>query len=238
MRDLVGVSEMKVLVAENEKQTLKLLSEILEKEGFLVLAAENGHDALELYKTEKPDFVCLDIMMPELNGYDVCKRIRENDSQTPIIFISGRTESMDRVVGLDYGADDYIIKPFDVYEVIARIRAITRRCLSENANNKDSYSSEFTMGDLSIIPGQLKALRGDEEISLSLRDVKILSLLNSKKGNYVDRNELLDVCWGEHIMPESRTVDWHISQLRKKVEIDPQNPTLIRTVHGIGYIYE
>ena len=229
---------MKVLIAENEKQTLNLLGEILRKEGFDVLEAENGEEAFALYEKDSPDFVCLDVMMPGMSGIDVCKKIRQNDAITPIIFISAKDEAIDKILGLEMGADDYIIKPFNIHEVLTRIRTVARRCLQVKAVEDNQDDESFQLADVIVTPNNLRAARGDNVIDLSLRDVKILRLLYKNRNQIVDRNTLLDVAWGEHIMPESRTVDWHISQLRKKVEPDPKEPVIIQTVHGVGYKYE
>lgn len=231
---------MKVLVAENEVQTLNLLSEILKKEGFEVLGAEDGENALKLYNANQPDFVCLDVMMPGMSGIDVCREIRKTNATIPIIFISAKGETIDKILGLEMGGDDYIIKPFDIHEVITRIRTVARRCLNAQAANQDSpvKNESFKLADILVTPNSLRAERDGHMIDLSLRDVKILQLLYNNRNQIVDRNTLLDVAWGEHIMPESRTVDWHISQLRKKIEPDPKEPVIIQTVHGVGYKYE
>jgi two-component system alkaline phosphatase synthesis response regulator PhoP len=226
---------MKVLVAENHHQTLTYLCDLLEKDGFKTVSADNGADALKHYKTGQFDFICLDIMMPDINGYDVCREIRKTDTVTPIIFISSKTETVDKVLGLEMGADDYIVKPFDIHEVVARMRAVARRCLSRQSPEK--ACKDFLISDLKIFPNVLKAERNGAAIDLSLREIKILQLMYNKRNQIVDRNDLLDYCWGAHIMPESRTVDWHISQLRKRIEIDPKDPKIILTVHGVGYKY-
>jgi two-component system, OmpR family, alkaline phosphatase synthesis response regulator PhoP len=227
---------VKVLVVENNIQFLDHLCELLDKEGFQTIKAADGDEALKAYNAEKPDFICLDIMMPDKSGYDVCREIRKDDIDTPIIFISSKSETIDKVLGLEIGADDYIVKPFDIHEVKARIRAIARRCLSRT--KPESQNEQFKMGDLVIYPNKLKADKKGASIDLSIRDIQILQLLHDNRNNVIDRNDLLDHCWGAHIMPESRTVDWHISQLRKRIEDDPKNPMIIKTVHGVGYKYE
>lgn len=229
---------MKVLVVENNQQILQQLCDILEKEGYQVLKAEDGAVALELYRGQPPDFICLDIMMPGISGYDVCREIRKTDSKTPVVFISAKSETVDKVVGLEVGADDYIVKPFDVVEVVARIRAITRRCIAVRSVPDNSSGDAFTLGDIKVMPRELRAEKQGKIIDLSLRDLKILRLFHDNKGKVIDRDMLLDHCWGTHIMPESRTVDWHISQLRKKIEKDPAKPEIIKTLHGAGYKYE
>jgi DNA-binding response OmpR family regulator len=227
---------MKVLIAEDDAHIRNGLAEILQGEGYDTLTAHDGKEALTLFKQHKPDFVCLDIMMPGANGYDVCREIRKTDMAVPVIFISAKSEEVDKVLGLELGADDYILKPFGVREVVARIRAVTRRCMA--AKNGDRPAAPFTMGDLEVSPAQLRARRGETAIDLSLRDVRILSLLHRQQGSVVDRDTFFNECWGLDYMPNSRTLDQHISQLRKRIEVDPKNPEIIRTVHGVGYRYD
>jgi DNA-binding response OmpR family regulator len=227
---------MRVLVAEDDPHTRRGLVEILRCEGYQVVEAEDGLAAWEAFESLPPDFVCLDIMMPKMNGYDVCRRIRAARPAVPIVFLSAKSDEVDKVLGLELGADDFIVKPFGVKEVVARIRAITRRCFA--AGQAGRSRSSFQMGDLQVYPSQLRARRGDGSIELSLRDVQILELLYRHAGEVVDRNTLFNHAWGEDYLPNSRTLDQHISQLRKRVEIDPKQPRLIRTVHGAGYRYE
>ncbi|MCL4694972.1 MAG: response regulator transcription factor [Candidatus Hydrogenedentes bacterium] len=227
---------MKVLIAEDDAHIRNGLAEILRDEGYETLTARDGREALALFKQQTPDFICLDIMMPGVNGYDVCREIRKESAAVPIVFISAKSEEVDKVLGLELGADDYILKPFGVREVVARIRAVTRRCFATKPGAQ--LEEPFVMGDLEIVPSQLRARRGDEAIDLSLRDVRILSLLHLNRGSVVGRNTFFDECWGMDHMPNSRTLDQHISQLRKRIERDPKNPEIIRTVHGVGYRYD
>ena len=227
---------MKVLVAEDDQLIRNGLAEILKREGYSVVQAEDGENALELFRLESPDFVCLDIMMPKISGYDACKKMRAARPQIPIIFISAKSEEIDKVVGLEMGADDYIVKPFGVKEVIARIRAVTRRCYA--ATEEPTSESVFRMGDLEVSPRELRARRGDTTIELSLRDIKILQLLCEHRGEAVHRHTIFDHCWGEMYFPNSRTLDQHISQLRKRIEVSPKDPKIIRTVHGVGYRFD
>jgi DNA-binding response OmpR family regulator len=196
------------------------------------VTAKDGREAIALVEREKPDFICLDIMMPGINGYDVCREIRKKNPAVPIIFISAKSEEIDKIVGLELGADDFIVKPFGVKEVVARIRAVTRRCLAQTA------SAAFTMGDLTVRPEELRAQRGRTVIDLSLRDVKILALLQQHQGKVVTRDMFFNACWGLEHIPNSRTLDQHIAQLRKRIERDPKNPAIIATVHGVGYRYD
>lgn len=227
---------MKVLIAEDDPNTRRGLEEILEAEGYQTVAADNGGEALRLFKAESPDFVCLDIMMPGASGYDVCREIRRIDPAVPVIFISAKSEEIDKVVGLELGADDFIVKPFGVREVVARIRAVTRRRFA--ATPAASQPASFRIGDLEVFPAELRARRGAQVIELSLRDVGMLALLRKNRGSVVGRDQFFRECWGRDHIPNSRTLDQHIAQLRKRIEADPRNPSIVQTVHGAGYRYD
>lgn len=228
---------MKVLIAEDDINILEGLQRLLEKEGYNTVAAANGAIAVDKYRDENPDFVILDIMMPELNGYDVCKEIRKSDATIPIIFLSAKSEEIDRVIGLELGADDFISKPFGTRELMARVRAVSRRALAQKPQN-DSFEESFTMGNLTVRCSELRAERGDLVVDIGPRDVEILRLLKENRGKVVTRNMLFDRCWGEDFFGSTRTVDQHISQLRKKIETNPKEPQIIITVHGSGYRFE
>jgi DNA-binding response OmpR family regulator len=225
---------MKVLIAEDDRLTREGLVEILETEGYRVIAAVDGTDAIRRFQEERPEFVCLDIMMPGRSGYEACRAIRAISAEVPIIFISAKAEEFDRLVGFELGADDFIVKPFSLREVVARVRAVARRCCAR----QPEAPAEFEIGGLRVIPVELRAWRGEHCIELSPRDVRILQLLNEHAGQALDRNTIFRHGWGEDYFPNSRTLDQHISQLRKRVELDPKNPVLIKTVHGVGYRYD
>jgi DNA-binding response OmpR family regulator len=225
----------KILIAEDDDHTRDALREVLTMEGYEVIAASDGLQAVDFFRAENPDFVCLDVMMPGLNGYEVCKQIRKQDEKVPILFLTAKAEEIDTVLGLELGADDYMTKPFGVKEIIARIRAILRRTASRGGGRSDD---DFTMDDLRIVPTELRAYREKNEIQLSPRDVKVLRLLFERRGKVIDRNTLADEVWGVDYFPESRALDQHISQLRKRIEKDPSQPRIIRTVHGAGYRFE
>ncbi|MFT4547169.1 MAG: DNA-binding response OmpR family regulator [Verrucomicrobiales bacterium] len=230
---------MKVLIAEDDPNTRAGLEEIISSEGYETHAASNGSQALALFKEHNPDVVCLDIMMPELSGYDVCKEIRKTHPLTGILFISAKSEEIDTVLGLELGADDYIVKPFGVKSVIARIRAVTRRVIaSRNTHLKQARTVDFFMTDLRIAPEELRAYRDEIVVELSLRDLQILTLLHRERGKAVDRDTLFEKCWDYNFIPNSRCLDQHISQLRKRIELDHRSPQIIKTVHGVGYRYE
>jgi two-component system alkaline phosphatase synthesis response regulator PhoP len=225
---------MKVLIAEDDRFTREGLTEVLEGKGFQAVAAIDLAEAVRLFQQECPDFVCLDIMMPGRSGYEVCRAIRVQSADVPINFISAKAEEFDRLVGFELGADDFIVKPFRVREVISRVRAVARRCCAR----QPVLPVEFEMRNLRIIPAELRAKRDQDVIELSPRDVRILQLLHDHAGQALDRNTIFRVGWGEDYFPNSRTLDQHISQLRKRIEPDPRHPTLIQTVPGVGYRFD
>ena len=226
---------MKILIVEDDDNIRLGLVEALSREGYDLIAAENGKVALHLYDVEQPDFIILDIMMPEMDGYSVCREIRKSDERIPIVFLSAKDAEIDRVVGLELGADDYISKPFGVHEIRARIKAIAKRCLRDKPEGLDTG---FAFGDLTVSPRELCAWRGGERLELSLREVRILECLYQNRNKVVTRDMLFNAAWGYEHMPNSRTLDQHISKLRKVIELDPNEPVLIRTVHGAGYRYQ
>ncbi len=225
---------MKVLIAEDDRFTREGLAELLRSEGYSVITASSGEQAILDFKKHAPEFVCLDVMMPGQSGYEVCRAIRSHSPTVPIIFISAKSEEPDRLAGFDAGADDFIVKPFSVREVVARVRAVARRCLAV----QPLQANPFKMNDLHVVPAELRARRGETVIELSPRDIKILQLLHDHRGKALDRNMIFNYAWGEDYFPNSRTLDQHISQLRKRVEKDASDPQLIRTVHGVGYRFD
>lgn len=225
---------VKILIAEDDPLTRQGLAEILLAEGYEVVQAADGQEAVERFTAEPPDLVCLDVMMPRMNGYDVCRRIRAENDRVPVVFISAKSEEIDTVLGLELGADDFLVKPFGVKEVVARVRAVLRRC----RDPQTATAKSFWLGDLQVFPAQLRARRDDQTLELTARDVKLLQLFHDRQGQVLDRNTLFNHCWGEDYFPNSRTLDQHISQLRKRIETNPKAPRLICTVHGVGYRYD
>lgn len=227
---------MKVLIAEDDHHMRQGIKQILEDEGYEVLAAVDGEEALSMYCDVRPSFVFLDIMMPKMNGYDVCREIRKQDKDVPIVFLSAKSEEIDKVLGLELGADDYVMKPFGMKELVARVRAISRRCFASRPVADEAEA--FRLGDLEVLPSELRARRADRTVELSLREVSLLRVFAQNPGVVLDRDRLFRTCWGGAAYPNSRTLDQHISKLRKKVELDPKVPVLIRTVHGAGYRHD
>lgn len=236
---------MKVLVAENNPVNMKLLCDILEKEGYKTIKAVNGKEALALYRQHDPDFICLDINMEESSGYSVCSEIRKSDTETPIVFISSKSSEESKKLGFDVGADDFIVKPYEPKEVAIRIRSVARRCIARDTPQK--RNDTFILRHVVVYPQQLRAECGEDSTAgvamststdLSLREVKILQLFHDNKGKVITTAMLLDYCWGSSSTTDDKMVDRHIEQLRKKIEIDPAALAIIRTVPGSGYKFE
>lgn len=221
---------MKILVAEDDPVTRESIVTSLEREGFSVVGVADGESALQAFAAEKPDLVCLDIMMPERDGFSVCREIRGQGSDVPIVFLSAKNEEIDVVVGLELGADDFIRKPFGKRELIARIRGALRR-----AQGKSVEKTSFSFGCWEVFPKELRATDSEQDIELTPREIAILELLQRRVGEVVSRDDLLNECWGMDYYPESRTLDQHISKLRKKLQDDPEAAVLIETIRGVGY---
>lgn len=231
----------KILVAEDDRHTRAALQELLRDEGFDVAVASNGLTAMEMLQDRTFDMVCLDVMMPIKSGFDVCRQIRKTDPDTPIIFITAKGEEIDKVLGFEIGADDYISKPFGSHEVLARVKAVLRRCQRTTSTTESidpTSHGSFWMGDLQVIPSKMRATRGKESVELTSRELQILVLLHDAGGDVVHRRVLFENCWGYDRAPSSRTVDQTVSQLRKRIELDPKHPKIIQTVYGVGYRYE
>jgi len=226
---------MKILIAEDDSNLRAGLVELLALEGLDCIVAEDGEAAWGAFSEEKPALCLFDVMMPRLDGLKLCRRIRETDTQTPILLLSARGAEIDRVVGLEIGADDYISKPFSARELVARIKAALRRNAKPAAT---APGQDFRMGDLAIDPAALRATRGDRAIDLAPRELAVLQALHARKGKAVSRDDLFDLAWGRGYMPNSRALDQYVSSLRKKIELDPTRPRIIQTVHGVGYRYD
>lgn len=232
---------MKLLIAEDDNDTREGLKEIFNAEGYEVFTASNGQQAVRLFLEHRPDLVCLDIMMPGKSGYDVCRAIRKADNGVPMLFLSAKSEEIDTVLGLELGADDYMVKPFGVRELTARVKALLRRrepSLTTVPELADEKRNDFTIADLTVCPGELRAYRGDDPINLTERELRILSAFAENPGKVLSRNTLFDKAWGENYLPSSRTLDQSISQLRKKIEPNPAQPCIICTVHSVGYRWD
>jgi DNA-binding response OmpR family regulator len=223
---------MRVLIADDDPITLDSVAACLAAEGFLPVTANDGEEALALWRKKKPELLCLDIMMPRLGGYEVCRAVRAEDPHVPILFLSAKSEEVDVVVGLELGADDFLRKPCGKHELLARVRATLRR-----SHGRARDRRVFHLHDLTVYPRELRAERGGSLIELTPREASILELLHERAGEVVDRDTLLTRCWGLDYFPESRTLDMQIAKLRRRIERDPAQPTIIETVRGAGYRY-
>ncbi len=224
--------KQRILVAEDDASILTGLADLLEGEGFAVDTAADGAQAIARWQEGRPDLILLDVMMPEKSGFDVCREIRKRDGATPVIMLTAKGEEIDTVVGLELGADDYIVKPFGTNELLARIRAVLRRGRGK-PTTRDDRPIEF--GDVRVDPRTMKGRRGEHEFDVSPRELALLRLFSSREGEALDRFTILDEVWGIRYEGTTRTLDQHIAGLRKKVEKDPAHPRHITTVHGVGY---
>jgi DNA-binding response OmpR family regulator len=236
---------MKILIAEDDPNLRAGLVDLLSLEGIDCVVAEDGESAWRAFNEEAPSLCLFDVMMPRLDGLDLCRRIRAQDSRTPILLLSAKGAEIYRVIGLEIGADDYIAKPFAARELVARIKAGLRRAKAASAEKPADEAAEAAtppgrvrMGDLEIDREALRAFRDGQSIDLAPRELAILLALLARKGKAVSRDELFDVAWGRDYMPNSRALDQYVSGLRRKVEIDPAHPRIVKTVHGVGYRYD
>jgi DNA-binding response OmpR family regulator len=220
----------KILIIEDEENMVEGLKFNLEARDYRVMAALDGETGLTSAAEEHPDLVILDLMLPGLNGYEVCKRLKETQAEIPIIMLTAKSQESDIITGLDLGADDYITKPFSVLELLARINALLRR-----SNSKSALPEMLHVGDLEIDFLKYQARKQGKPLDLSPREFDILQYLVERKGEVVSRDDLLNQVWGYESFPFTRTIDAHIASLRKKIEEKPDKPALIITVHGKGY---
>ena len=226
--------KQRILVAEDDAAILTGLVDLLEGEGFAVETAGDGAAAVARWNEARPDLILLDVMMPEKNGFDVCREVRRRDSLTPVIMLTAKGEEIDKVVGLELGADDYVVKPFGANELLARIRAVLRRGRgSASGSERDDRLIEFAR--VRVDPRTMKGHRGEREFDVSQREIGLLRLFASREGEALDRFTILDEVWGVKYEGTTRTLDQHIAGLRKKIEEDPAHPRHILTVHGVGY---
>jgi len=226
----------RILVVEDDPAILAGLVDLLAGEGFEAVPAKDGAEALRLYEARKPDLILLDIMIPEKSGYDVCKQIRREDLLTPIVMLTAKGQEVDKVVGLEIGADDYIVKPFGVNELLARVRAVLRRARARAASRKRD-DSPIVFGKVRIDPKTLRGRKGKEEFPVTMRELQLMRFLCDHDGEVVDRFLILDEVWGIKYEGTTRTLDQHIAKLRQKIEDDPTHPERIVTHPGVGYMF-
>ena len=219
-----------IAIIDDDNSVRRSVALNLEQEGFKVLEAEDGEKGISLVEEKKPDVIILDIKMPRKDGFQVCKELRNKGISTPLILLTARSEEVDKVLGLELGADDYLAKPFGMLELVARVKALLRR----NKSTKELEKVEFS--GIKIDFKAYKAEKESKPIDLSAREYRLLKCLIAKKGSVVTRDELLDEVWGYNTYPTTRTVDNHIARLRQKIEEkNSKTPKHILTVHGVGY---
>ena len=223
-----------ILIVDDEQDIVELLSYNLEKEGFSTVKANDGEAALELVRSAKPDLMLLDLMLPKMNGLDVCKAVRRNPetANLPIIMLTAKGDEIDKIIGLEIGADDYITKPFSVKELIARVRSILRRTQDVD---KKTGNEEFEYKDMKINYASCLVKISGEQVTLSPTELKLLFFLSRHPGRVYSRNQIIDHVWNDETFITDRAVDVHIRRLRSQIEKDMENPNYILTVRGFGY---
>ena len=229
----------KILVVDDEPSITTLLKYNLEKENFEVDVCHDGEDAINLATTGNYDFIILDLMLPKVNGFDVTKKLRKEKIATPILMLTAKDETVDKIIGLEIGADDYLTKPFSPRELIARIRAVERRLDVSGDKLPDSKTqAEIQIGDLIAYPKDYRVTKAGEELSFTKKEFELLIYLMERKNRIISRDELMTSIWQDEMYHLSRTVDIHISHLREKIEDDPKKPQYIKTVRGFGYKFQ
>ena len=223
----------RILIIEDETPMRTALRDVLEAEGYRVLDAADGEGGLARALEEKPDLILLDIMMPKLDGYEVCAELRRLANPVPVLMLTAKGQVEDRVTGLDAGADDYLVKPFSTEELLARVRALLRR-----VRRQARSARRLKLGEVEIDLARQTAVRRRREIHLTAKEFAMLRLMAEVPGEPVTRERFLDAVWGYAAFPTTRTVDNHIASLRAKLEPDPDEPRWIKTVHGVGYKLE
>ncbi len=221
----------KILIIEDEEDLVKGLKLNLADEGYEVDWASDGEEGLRKAMQETPDLIILDIMLPEMDGLEVCRELRQKNIGIPIIMLTAKGEEIDKVVGLEIGADDYITKPFSVRELLARLKAHLRRA----ERDEKAVPKVYSFGDVEIDFAHFKARRKGKELDLTSIEMEILKYLIAHRGEVVTRDDMLDKIWGYDSYPTTRTIDNHILKLRKKIEEDPAHPQYILSVYGGGY---
>ncbi|HJY08118.1 MAG TPA: response regulator transcription factor [Bryobacteraceae bacterium] len=221
--------EKRILLVEDEPGLRKTLSDRIRDEGFKVDTADNGVDGYEKAASGLFDLIVLDIMLPRKNGFDVCRDLRQDGVDTPILMLTARTQTFDKVLGLKIGADDYLTKPFEMLEFLARIEALLRRPALKG------FSSALHFGAIRFDPRRAEVWRNGNPVPVSAREFQLLRYFTEHRGETLTRDQLLQAVWGYQSAPSTRTVDVHVAWLRQKLEEDPKQPKWILTVHGIGY---
>lgn len=226
------MSGEKILVVDDEINIVELIKYNLDNNGYKVYSAYDGKTAIKILEEKTIDMIILDLMLPDMDGLEICKRLKkkEDTAQIPIIMLTAKGEEFDKILGLELGADDYITKPFSVRELIARVKVILRRASTENNDG-----NIISINELLIDIDKHEVIKNNQKLDLTLKEFELLKLLITNKGKVLTRDSLLDRIWGYEYFGETRTVDVHIRHLRQKIEDDDKNPKYIETIRGIGY---
>ncbi|WHY84965.1 response regulator transcription factor [Neobacillus novalis] len=230
----------KVLVVDDEQSIVTLLQYNFEQAGYDVITAMDGQAGKKLAETESPDMIVLDLMLPNLDGMEVCKQLRQKGIMTPILMLTAKDDEFDKILGLELGADDYMVKPFSPREVIARVKAILRRTQvqPEAVEENDNNEGKIEIGKLTIYPEKYEAYYKAQQLELTLKEFELLLNLAQNKGRVLTRDQLLSTVWNYDFAGDTRIVDVHISHLREKIEEDTKKPVYIKTMRGLGYKME
>ncbi len=227
----------KILIVDDEESIVTLLKYNIEQAGFETELAYTGQEALDHANEHVFDLIVLDVMLPEMDGMEVCKQLRQKQIQTPILMLTAKDDEFDKVLGLELGADDYLTKPFSPREVVARIKAILRR-ITNVAKEDTSEDEKIQIADLVVYPEQYEATIKDEAMILTPKEFELLLYLTRNKGRVLSRDQLLSAVWNYDFVGDTRIVDVHISHLREKIEPDTKKPVYIKTIRGLGYKME
>jgi len=222
----------RILIIEDDRSIQRGLNDALARQSFEVLVAGDGEQGYRLIRTEHPDLVILDLMLPKMDGFELCRKLRKEGVMTPLLMLTARVEEGDRVKGLNLGADDYVVKPFSLPELLARVRALLRRISDAPGILPPDL---LKLGKVIVDFKKYEAQRSGENLHMSRKEYALLRYLAARDGEAVSRDELLNAVWGQDRFPTTRTVDNHIVLLRSKIEDDPARPKFLLTVHGIGY---
>jgi DNA-binding response OmpR family regulator len=229
------MKEGKILVVEDEAPIRKLIHFNLQRSNFDVIEADNGEDAIKLVKEEAPTLVILDIMLPDMDGFEICSKLRESHQELPIVIVSARGQDMEKIMALELGADDYVVKPFNPLELVARIRSVLRR--THQAVPKQP-TNRMEMGPFVLELKTQRLYKNAKLLKLTAREYQLMKLFLERPGEPITRDDLLDEIWGLNYFGDPKTVDVHIRRLREKIEDDPSQPAHLKTIWGFGYCFQ
>jgi two-component system, OmpR family, alkaline phosphatase synthesis response regulator PhoP len=238
---LGDIMKNKILVVDDEQSIVTLLQYNLEQAGYEVITAMDGEEGKQKAETQSPDFIVLDLMLPKIDGMEVCKQLRQKSIMTPILMLTAKDDELDKIIGLELGADDYMVKPFSPREVLARVKAILRRTQVQagSVDQRDKETGQLlVIGNLKIDPEKYEAYFNGNHLELTLKEFELLLYLAQNKGRVLTRDQLLSSVWNYDFAGDTRIVDVHISHLREKVEVDTKKPVYIKTIRGLGYKLE